>query len=72
MRAAGPALAEVCRPVGKSPGPRCQAEKSEISASAVNRVRSPFTYYFAIHDERPKPFVWTKMAAEIFASLETI
>jgi len=44
-------------------------------------VRSPplrsiaceaFTYYFAIHDERPKPFVWTKMAAEIFASLETI
>jgi hypothetical protein len=63
VRTAGPALAEACRRVSKSRG---QAVKRK-------RVRSKaFRYYFAIHDERPNPFVWTKVAAEIFTSLETI
>ena len=34
-------------------------------------AKAAITSYLAIHHERPKPFVWTKMAAEIFASVET-
>ena len=51
----------------------CCSKGRSARASTPTRGRreGAITSYLPIHDERPKPFVWTKMAAEIFASVET-